>query len=77
MEKKIVRCSECEYCREFRAVGNTRSSFTCGHPDGEYVRKYFREHRITKMEGFIGYGKPFSADVPIKTSPDWCPIKKA
>lgn len=75
MEKKIVRCSECEYCREFRKIGNTRSSFTCGHPDGEYVRKYYKEHRITRMEGFIGYGKPFSEEVPIKTSPAWCPKK--
>lgn len=76
MKKEIIRCSECGYCREFRKVGNTRSSFTCGHPDTEYVRKYYKEHRITKMEGFIGYGKMFSEEVPIKTSPAWCPKKK-
>ena len=76
MKKKDEKCSECEYCREYRKIGNTRSSFTCGHPDGEYIRKYFQEHRISKMEGFIGYGKSFSEEFPIKTSPAWCPMRK-
>lgn len=45
-------------------------------PDVEYIRKYYKEHKIKKMEGFIGFGKPFSEAVPIKTSPAWCPKKK-
>ena len=77
MEKKIIRCSECEHCKEFRKIGNTRSDFTCEHPDGEYITKYYQEHRITKMPGFIGFGRPFREEVPIKTSPAWCPKKKA
>lgn len=75
MKKEAIKCSECRHCREFRKVGNTRSIFTCAHPDTEYVRKYYKEHHITKMEGFIGYGKRFSEEVPIKTSPAWCPKK--
>ena len=77
MEEKVIKCSECEYCRESRPIGNTRSNFTCEHPDNEYIRKYYREHRLTKAEGFIGFGMRYSEEVPIKTSPAWCPRKKA
>lgn len=73
---EVVRCSECEYCNEYRKLGNTRSSFTCEHPDSSYIRDYFREHNIHKMEGFLGFGAKFSTDVPIKTAPAWCPKKK-
>ncbi len=76
MEKKAIKCSECEHCKGYRPYGNTRSHFSCEHPDGEYIRKYYKEHNIKKMEGFIGFGKPFSEAVPIKTSPAWCPKKK-
>lgn len=70
-----IRCADCEYCREFRPVGNTRSNFTCKHPDHEYIRNYYKEHKIYKMEGFIGFGAKYSEKVPIKTSPAWCPKK--
>lgn len=77
MKKEIIRCSECGYCEKYRKFGNTRTEFSCGHPDREYIREYYEEHHITKMEGCIGYGKRFSEEVPIKTSPAWCPKKKA
>lgn len=70
-----IRCADCEHCREFRPVGNTRSNFTCEHPDREYIRNYYKEHNIYKMEGFIGFGAKYSEKVPIKTSPAWCPKK--
>ena len=75
MKKEIIRCSECEYCRESKWIGNTRSSFTCGHPDGDYIHKYFVTHKIQKMERFLDYGKRYSHEVPLKTSPAWCPKK--
>nr|DAV33859.1 MAG TPA: hypothetical protein [Caudoviricetes sp.] len=28
-----IRCAECEYCKDFRRLGNTRGSFFCEHPD--------------------------------------------
>ncbi|HIW80276.1 MAG TPA: hypothetical protein H9742_01925 [Candidatus Acetatifactor stercoripullorum] len=70
-----IRCADCEYCKEFRKTGNIRSDFTCEHPDKEYIRKYFKEHKIQKMEGFLGFGTRYSREVPIKTSPAWCPKK--
>lgn len=76
MDKKIIRCAECKYCEEFRPVGNERSNFYCNHPDRLYISKYYREHKISKMEGFIGFGERYSSDVPIKTSPRWCPKKQ-
>lgn len=74
--KKVIRCSECGYCRGTTRRGNTRYSYICMHPDEEYIKKYFKAHRINKMEGFLGYGKAHSEEVPIKTSPAWCPKKK-
>lgn len=76
MEKQIIKCSECEHCKEFRPVGNTRSEFTCEHPNREYIREYYKQHKITKMEGFIGFGEKWSDKVPVKSSPKWCPRKQ-
>ncbi|MCI6044273.1 hypothetical protein MR857_13320 [bacterium] len=76
MSKQGIRCSGCEHCREFRRDGNTRSSFLCKHPDYEYIENYFKEHRIEKMAGFIGFGKRWFHVPTIKTSPAWCPKKK-
>lgn len=73
MEKKI-RCSECKHCEEKRKWGNCRSEYTCEHPDQGYIRDYFQEHHISKMTGFLNFGKP--GEVPVKTSPVWCPKKK-
>lgn len=70
-----IRCAECEHCKRFRKVGNKRSSFLCEHPDQRYIVDYFREHRMKKSPGFLEYGEPFSKEVPIKTSPAWCPKK--
>lgn len=74
---EAVKCSECEYCREFRPVGNTRSEFWCDHPNKEYIKEYYKKHRINRSEGFLEYGKPYEHQVPLKTSPRWCPKKEA
>lgn len=71
-----IKCVGCEYCTDVRRCGNTRGSFMCNHPDGDYMRKYFEEHNIHKMVGFIGFGKRFEDKPSIKTSPAWCPKKK-
>ncbi len=71
----MVRCKDCEYCEEFRKAGNTRSEFRCNHPDQRYIATYFKEKRISKMPGFLGFGKSHSSEVSVKTSPAWCPKK--
>ncbi len=76
MKKNNIKCSECEHCNELRTVGNTRSGFSCGHPDQKYIYDYFAEHKIAKMAGFLGFGKRWAHEVPVKTSPAWCPKKK-
>ncbi len=70
-----IKCVGCEHCKDFRGYGNTRGSFHCDHPNKEYINKYFADHRIHKMQGFIGFGKPFEDKPSIKTSPAWCPKK--
>ena len=61
-----------------RHIENLKStSFTCSHPDQGYIQDYFREKRMNKMPGFLGYGARYSEAVPIKTAPAWCPEKRA
>ncbi|WP_215630465.1 hypothetical protein [Enterocloster citroniae] len=72
MEK--IRCGECRHCKEYRKLGNTRSKYTCGHPNHRYIIDYFDKHHISKMPGFLNFGKP--GEVPVKTSPAWCPRKR-
>ena len=76
-KKEAIKCSGCQHCSGLRPVGNTRTSFSCSHPDQGYILDYFREKRIQKMPGFLGYGARYSDAVPIKTAPAWCPKKKA
>lgn len=76
-QKQTIKCSECGYCSGLRPVGNTRTEFTCTHPDRDYLKNYFHEKRINKMLAFIGFGARYSDVVPIKTAPAWCPKKKA
>ena len=76
-KKENIKCSGCRHCSGLRRVGNTRTSFTCSHPDQDYIQNYFTEKRMQKMPGFLGYGARYSEAVPIKTAPAWCPEKRA
>lgn len=75
-DKEIIKCSGCQHCSGLRPIGNTRTSFTCSHPDQGYINNYFREKRMQKMPGFLGFGARYSDAVPVKTAPAWCPEKK-
>lgn len=73
---KTIKCSECEYCIGYQNDYATRTGFHCEMPNSvDYIRRYFEEHRIQKMEGFIGFSKPYESKPQIKTSPAWCPKK--
>ena len=74
--KGLIRCSDCGYCHGYRPVRNTRTEFRCRHPDREHIREYYRAHKIYRSEGFIGFSEAYSTDVPVKTSPRWCPKKE-
>lgn len=76
-KKNTIKCSGCQHCSGLRKVGNTRTRFTCSHPDQGYIKDYFYEKRMHKMPGFLGFGARYSDAVPIKTAPAWCPEKKA
>ena len=52
MSKQIIRCLDCEFCEEYRKLGNTRYEFFCKHSDQEYIHDYFEEHRMSSMAGF-------------------------
>lgn len=75
-KKQQIKCSNCEYCDGYRRTGNTRTSFSCQHPEQRYIHDYFIQKGIRKMPGFLGFGEVYSDTVPLKTSPAWCPKKK-
>lgn len=70
-----MKCTECEHCRGSKGRYAERSGFHCEHPNHEYVANYFKEHKIQKMTGFIGFGAVYADKPNIKTSPAWCPRK--
>ena len=76
-QNQTIKCSECEYCNGLCPVRNTRTEFTCIHPDQSYIKDYFNKKRINKMPAFIGFSARYSDVVPIKTAPAWCPKKKS
>ncbi len=55
-QKQTIKCSECNHYSGLRRPGNTSTNFTCSHPDQRYIQNYFREKRMNKMPGFLGYG---------------------
>ncbi len=74
-QEQTIKCSECEYCSGIRPRNNTRTSFSCIHPEQRYIHEYFMKNRIHKMPGFLNYGAAYSDTVPLKTLPAWCPKK--
>lgn len=75
-KEEKIKCAECSYCESYREERRTRSGFVCEHPDQKYILEYFKQNRISKMPGFLGYGAKWSEEVPVKTSPKWCPRKR-
>ena len=72
-EKEQMLCVNCSYCNRFQKNGNRMAEFSCSHPDKKYITQYFQEHNLVKMPGFLGHGYD---EVPIKTSPRWCPLRR-
>lgn len=70
-----IKCKECKYCHELKVYRNTRSEYFCEHPNQKYINDYFEEKRMVKAPAFLAYGKS-GEQVPVKTSPKWCPRKK-
>ena len=73
--KEKIKCKDCEYCQAYRSLSSTRNGFYCKHPNHAYIFDYFQKRRMCKAPGFLGFGKPYSEEIPIKTSPAWCPYK--
>lgn len=73
-----MKCINCKYAKTYYPIGinGMRNRVICEHPDQEYIYEYCRSHRVAAMPGFIGFTKPFSNELNIKTSPRWCPLKK-
>lgn len=70
---KNCECDKCEHCKSYKL--DTRKAFHCKHPNYEHINNYFKEHKLQKMIGFIGYSKSHSDVVMNKTTPRWCPKK--
>lgn len=73
----MIKCKDCKHCKMIGGgFSSNRNYYYCEHPDYEYISNYFDKHRMIKMTAFLGFSKPFSKEIPIKTSPKWCPLKK-
>lgn len=79
MRGRMMKCKECEHIKALEPRNNgIRCTFLCGHKNQTYIYKYFRKHNIKKMPAFICYGGGlYGIEPTIKTSPAWCPLKKA
>ena len=74
----MCECENCRYCRK-HYVGFSRQSkrteYYCNHEDQGQIEKYFRERKLLKMPGLIGFSKP-DGSFPVKNTPKWCPKKE-
>lgn len=70
-----MNCSQCNY-KHISWGANTRGNCYCNHPNQDYIRNYYKEHDISRAEGFICFTKPLTKELSIKTSPKWCPLKE-
>lgn len=68
-------CKECQHKKVIRRFGNTTAEVYCEHPNKQYINVYFRENRIRKMQGFIGFVNSQGV-FPLKKAPKWCPLKE-
>jgi len=68
-------CKDCPHKQVLRSGNNATHSVFCNHPNQQYINKYFKEHGIHKMQGFLGFINS-RGDFQIKKSPAWCPLKQ-
>jgi len=70
-----MKC-DCKTCRyryaQPRGWFTTKVDYFCTHPNTEQIKKYWKDHKIKKIEGHLYYGFDFDR----KTTPKWCPKRK-
>ena len=71
----MTKCLDCKYSQAYRKPGNCRYEYRCEHPNQKYIIDYFKEHKILKLHGFLGFSR--AGEFPVKTAPKWCPLKGA
>ena len=73
----MAECENCEFCvKRFThaTIEKRRMAYHCRHNDQKYIEDFFRDKKILKMPGFIGFSKP-DGSFPVKNTPKWCPKK--
>lgn len=66
------KCQGCMHCKSVQKYGNKNALLFCNHPNQEFIQDYFKENKLKKMAGFLGFWS--YSTFPIKKSPKWCPI---
>lgn len=69
----VCRCQTCPHLKSFRRIGNSRTEFSCGHPDQRYIEDYFKKHKMVKTPGFLAFGH---GQLPMKRTVKWCPEER-
>lgn len=73
----MVECETCEFCVKYFTHSSSerrRSVYHCRHNNHKYIDDYFRDKKILKMAGCIGFSKK-DGSFPVKNTPKWCPKK--
>lgn len=75
---KSIKCRDCPHLDSLAPRnGGIRLRFICTHPNERYIYEYCRDHRLTKMPGFVCFGGGLYGNEPtIKTAPAFCPLRK-
>lgn len=68
-KENVCRCEKCPHKDWYWGKGQI-----CRNPNKEKITKYFEEHKINKMPGFIGFIKA-DGSFPVKRTPKWCPLE--
>ena len=74
----MTECENCEFCVKHYTQSSSihrRQGYYCRHNDQKYINDYFRDKRILKMPGFIGFSKT-DGSFPVKNTPKWCPKRR-
>lgn len=74
---KSPKCNCCKHLKVLNRGFNTRGDCYCEHPNQEYIKEFYKKHKIYRSHGFICYTVKYENTPKMKTSPKWCPKRMA
>lgn len=67
----VMKCKDCEYLSHGKSSTTSRDTFSCTHAEA------FGDEKPWSGERLIAHAiDKHSSELPIKTAPRWCPLKR-